>query len=142
VFGCINALEDTRGCGFGSHCSDCTLLEAIEDNFESGTGHQNIEYSTTILRNSESMVVYMLGSTAIIINELITNSIKHAFKTVPEPRISLTATNYEKMVNTVRLWMVLILHLHFQAPLIPYVFQHDAKHSSLNMSVKWHPTIT
>ncbi len=66
VFGCINALEDPRGCGFGSQCPACTLLEAIEDTFASGVGHQNIEYSTTILHDTRSTDVYMLGSTALI----------------------------------------------------------------------------
>ncbi len=66
VFGCINALEDSRGCGFGTNCSDCTLLAAMQDTLKTGKGHQNIEYSTTIVRGTESTPTFMLGSTALI----------------------------------------------------------------------------
>lgn len=66
VFGCINALEDTRGCGYGSSCPDCSLIDAIQDTLTTGKGHQNIEYTTTIVRGSGSREVYMLGSTARI----------------------------------------------------------------------------
>jgi len=66
VFGCINALEDPRGCGFGANCSDCSLLAAIQDTLRTGKGHQNIEYSTTIARESGNRDAYMLGSMALI----------------------------------------------------------------------------
>jgi len=66
VFGCINALEDARGCGFGTVCPDCSLLAGIQDTLNTGKGHQNIEYTTTIVKGADSRDVYMLGSTALI----------------------------------------------------------------------------
>jgi two-component system, chemotaxis family, CheB/CheR fusion protein len=59
-------MEDPRGCGYGTTCSDCTLLEAMQDTLGTGNGHQNIEYTTTIVNGSVSREVYMLGSTALI----------------------------------------------------------------------------
>jgi len=66
VVGCINSFEDSRGCGHGSKCSDCTLRLAMESTFKTGEGHQNIEYQSTFRLNNVDREVYLLGSTAII----------------------------------------------------------------------------
>jgi PAS domain-containing protein len=53
VIGCINALDDLRGCGFGSNCANCTLRNAIETTYQTGSTIRNIDYSPTIIENSE-----------------------------------------------------------------------------------------
>jgi len=68
VFGCINSLEDSRGCGFGKNCNQCTLLSAIEDTFESGINQTNIEFTSEIINNGETRKISLLGTTAIIHN--------------------------------------------------------------------------
>ncbi|MBX3008777.1 MAG: PAS domain S-box protein [Melioribacteraceae bacterium] len=66
VFGCINAMDDVRGCGFGSNCQNCQLRIAMDDTLKNGTGHTNVEYHTTLLHNGETRKVSLLGSTALI----------------------------------------------------------------------------
>jgi len=66
VIGCINSLENKRGCGYGTNCSICSLKLAMEDTFKSGIGHRNIEYSSTIFVNKEAREIFLLGSTALI----------------------------------------------------------------------------
>ena len=44
VFGCINAFNDVRGCGFGDNCRNCSLRLAMDDTLQNGTGHINVEY--------------------------------------------------------------------------------------------------
>ena len=40
---CLNALEDPRGCGFGPHCTECTIRQAVEDTLTTGKGHHQVE---------------------------------------------------------------------------------------------------
>jgi two-component system, NarL family, sensor histidine kinase UhpB len=63
VFGCINALDDPRGCGFGPQCIDCKLRLAIEDSFRSGRSHKNIEYRAVLERKGVRQTIVLLGST-------------------------------------------------------------------------------
>jgi PAS domain S-box-containing protein len=66
VFGCINATDDSRGCGFGAKCRNCSLRIAMDDTLKNGTGHLNVEYHTTLVQNGETREVSLLGSTALI----------------------------------------------------------------------------
>jgi len=66
VIGCINSLDITRGCGFGSNCKQCSLKMAMVDTFKTGIGHRNIEYSSTIFVRNEARETFLLGSTALI----------------------------------------------------------------------------
>jgi len=66
VFGCINAAEDLKGCGFGEKCKSCNLLRSIEDSFLNGSTHKDIEYNTTLVRNNTEKVISLLGSVAPI----------------------------------------------------------------------------
>jgi len=67
IFGCINAHDNEKGCGYGKKCGDCNLKIAIEDTLKTGTGHDNIEYSTTLeQKNGNKRNVTLIGSTAHI----------------------------------------------------------------------------
>lgn len=66
VLGCIHSLDDPRGCGFGENCHMCALLAAIDDTLKTGTVHQNIEHTTTIVNRDGERTVALLGSTALI----------------------------------------------------------------------------
>ena len=68
VFGCINAMDDVRGCGFGHNCSNCSLRLAMDDTLKYGTAHINVDYQTTLTRNGETQKVSLLGSTVLIEN--------------------------------------------------------------------------
>jgi len=69
VVGCINSLDDPRGCGFGPKCGNCTLRIAIEKTYQTGIGIKNIEYQSTLCINGINHEVSLLGSTAIINND-------------------------------------------------------------------------
>lgn len=64
VFGCVNALNDPRGCGYGTDCPNCALRLAMEDTLKTGIGHHNIEYSTTLVRDGQRRDVSLLGTTS------------------------------------------------------------------------------
>jgi signal transduction histidine kinase/CheY-like chemotaxis protein len=68
TIGCVKSLENTFGCGFGKKCSQCALLRAIEDTFESGINHTNIEFNLEIANNDDTRKISLLGTTAIIYN--------------------------------------------------------------------------
>ncbi|MBP8910523.1 MAG: PAS domain S-box protein [Phycisphaerae bacterium] len=69
VFGCINALSDPRGCGYGRDCEHCAIRLAMEDTFQSGMGHRDIEYHATLERHGARREVVLLGATARIERE-------------------------------------------------------------------------
>ena len=69
VFGCINALSDPRGCGYGSDCEHCSIRLAMEDTFQTGTSHRDIEYHATLERRGARREVVLLGATARIEGE-------------------------------------------------------------------------
>ena len=66
VLGCIHALEDPRGCGYGPKCEQCPLRQALEDTSRTGHSHSAIEYHGTMMQGSTAREVTLLGSTARI----------------------------------------------------------------------------
>lgn len=68
VFGCINALDDPRGCGYGRNCSKCILRCSMQETFDTGTSCRDIEYQTTLIKNNDAKTVTLLGSTSLISN--------------------------------------------------------------------------
>lgn len=66
IFGCINAIDDPRGCGFGKTCTNCKLRKAMENTMKTGLEHRNVEYNTILLIGEEQRQVSLLGSTALI----------------------------------------------------------------------------
>jgi PAS domain S-box-containing protein len=66
VFGCINALDDPRGCGFGKNCKNCALRLAMDDTFKTGMEHHHVEHHTILLREGVKREVTLLGSTTLI----------------------------------------------------------------------------
>ena len=62
VLGCIRALDDPRGCGFGPRCETCALRLAIADTFATGATHHGIEYSTTFRQCNQQREVALLGA--------------------------------------------------------------------------------
>ena len=66
VFGCVNAQQDPRGCGFGSDCQRCGLRLAVTDTHETGRSHHHVEYRATLVRNQDRREVVLLGATTRI----------------------------------------------------------------------------
>ena len=66
ILGCINALDDPRGCGFGPNCEHCALRLAMLDTLQTGASHTGVEYRATLLLNNARQEVIFLGSTARI----------------------------------------------------------------------------
>jgi PAS domain S-box-containing protein len=66
VFGCINATDDARGCGFGDDCQNCTLWLAIDDTIKTGIAHHNVEQQATWMCDDERRNVTLLGFTTLI----------------------------------------------------------------------------
>jgi signal transduction histidine kinase len=66
VLGCVRALDDPLGCGFGPHCTSCHLRLALEETHRTGTGRRGIEHRTTIVGPQAPRDVVLMGSTASI----------------------------------------------------------------------------
>lgn len=69
VVGCINSMDDTRGCGYGPKCGTCTLRMAMQKTFLTGMGQTNVEYQSTLEIGGVYRNVSLLGSTALIKND-------------------------------------------------------------------------
>ena len=63
ALGCINALDDTRGCGFGPRCQECVLRLAIEDTLRTGAPHRDVECHVSLRRQAKNEQVVLLAST-------------------------------------------------------------------------------
>ena len=66
IFGCINASDDPRGCGYGPKCPFCTLRMAMDDTSKTGATHRGIEYRSTLVIEGRHREVLLHGSTARI----------------------------------------------------------------------------
>jgi PAS domain S-box-containing protein len=69
VFGCINSMQNPKGCGHGTSCNNCGLRHALVDTFDTGLEHKSIDFQTTILRGNEHKKVALLASTSLIESE-------------------------------------------------------------------------
>jgi len=47
-FGCVNAKNDPRGCGFGPNCCNCQINKAIQEIKKSGSNQNDIQFFTTL----------------------------------------------------------------------------------------------
>ncbi len=50
ALGCLHALDDPRGCGFGPDCSRCVVRRAVLDTVETGTPHYGVEWVAPVMR--------------------------------------------------------------------------------------------
>ena len=66
VMGCINALDDPRGCGYGPHCAACPLRRAIVDTLATGAEQENIECQFVLQRQGRLENMTLLGSTTMV----------------------------------------------------------------------------
>jgi two-component system, NarL family, sensor histidine kinase UhpB len=66
VFGCFNATESPRGCGFGRSCRTCALRLAIQDTLQTGRSHKNVEFRAGLERDGRRRQSVLLGTTVRI----------------------------------------------------------------------------
>jgi PAS domain S-box-containing protein len=66
VIGCLNALDDPRGCGHGPRCETCAVRLAMVDALATGRTHRGIEYRVTALRDGQPRDSVFLASVAPI----------------------------------------------------------------------------
>jgi PAS domain S-box-containing protein len=62
VIGCLNALDDPRGCGYGPRCETCAVRLAMVDAMATGRTHRGIEYRITALRGGQPRDAVFLAS--------------------------------------------------------------------------------
>ncbi len=67
VLGCLNALDDEKGCGHGPRCGACPLRLALADTLANGTKQSDIEFRTVLQLDNEQKEVVMLCSTARVV---------------------------------------------------------------------------
>ncbi len=64
--GCINALDDPRGCSFGANCGNCALRLAMLNTLKDGLDRHNVEHQMTVLRNGQRQKVALMGHLTLI----------------------------------------------------------------------------
>jgi PAS domain S-box-containing protein len=70
VIGCLRALDDPRGCGYGPQCDDCNVRKAMREALETGRVFRGIEYRTTALyRGAPRESVFLVSVAPIMISE-------------------------------------------------------------------------
>jgi PAS domain S-box-containing protein len=64
VLGCVRALDDPRGCGYGPQCAVCLVRRALLDTLATGTSLRRLECVLRSKRRDELIDVHALLSTA------------------------------------------------------------------------------
>ena len=64
ALGCLNALDDPKGCGFGPHCQECTVRRTVLDTFETGRSHHQVEACLPFAVDGKAQEVTFLLCTA------------------------------------------------------------------------------
>lgn len=64
--GCVNALEDVKGCGFGSACETCSLWRAMRETLQTGQPCGEVERQLRIKRGGEEREIVLRGFTALL----------------------------------------------------------------------------
>lgn len=90
AFGCPNAYEHPKGCGYGSACHNCQLRSAISDTIENGTIHQNVPYEAHLKYQGKTRKAFLLANTARI-NMPDKSLISLVFQDVSERNLMLQA---------------------------------------------------
>ena len=63
VLGCIHALDNPQGCGFGVHCPSCVVRHTVLDTLETGERHSCIEAPMMLNTAGGPVTVWLLIST-------------------------------------------------------------------------------
>ena len=95
VFGCPNAYEHPKGCGYGSSCHNCQLRDAIADTALNGTVHQNVPYEAHLTHQGKTRKAFLLANTARI-NMPDKSLISLVFQDVSERNIMLQALKHSE----------------------------------------------
>jgi len=62
IMGCINAIDNKHGCGYGPECESCSLRIAMADTLQTGTVHSDFECELFLQSNGDVSVVVLLCS--------------------------------------------------------------------------------
>ena len=66
VFGCINATEHEKGCGYGSKCPSCDLNNAIAQTIKTGESLRDVEYNAVVNSNGKNKGISLMAYTSLI----------------------------------------------------------------------------
>jgi PAS domain S-box-containing protein len=63
AIGCLDALDDPRGCGYGVACGHCAIRQSVLDTVRNGVSHQNLEDTKPLQVDGEQQTRSLLVST-------------------------------------------------------------------------------
>ncbi len=66
LIGCLGALDDPRGCGYGPKCARCTMRQVVMDTLATGKAHIRVETEPAIVRGNRASDISLAVSTARI----------------------------------------------------------------------------
>jgi PAS domain S-box-containing protein len=66
ILGCVNALDDSRGCGFGDQCQTCPLRLAVAKIFETGQPCRQVEAPMFLARGGIRREIQVSLSAALV----------------------------------------------------------------------------
>ena len=66
ILGCVNALDDPRGCGFGAQCQTCPLPLAVVKTFETGQPSRQVEAGMCLAQGGIRREIQVSASMALV----------------------------------------------------------------------------
>ncbi len=66
VFGCLNSVEDEKGCGFGPHCGSCVIRNSVLSTYRSGENQYRLQALIPVASGDIEGTLSLLVSTAMV----------------------------------------------------------------------------
>jgi PAS domain S-box-containing protein/putative nucleotidyltransferase with HDIG domain len=66
AFGCLNSLDDPKGCGFGPNCNNCNIRNTVMDTFRTGKYHNKVKAVLPVKVDGKEKVLNLLVNTVPI----------------------------------------------------------------------------
>ncbi len=69
ILHCVHALDDPRGCGYGSDCSNCVVRNTVLETFETGKSFNQVEAGLSLRRPEGVRELTFLVSTSLLLHK-------------------------------------------------------------------------
>lgn len=66
VLSCLQHSDDPAGCGLGSQCEFCAIRNTVQDTFETGRSHHQVEATLTLLRQGRKKDLTFFVSSSLL----------------------------------------------------------------------------
>ena len=68
ILHCLHALDTSEGCGFSPNCRECVFRRTVQDTFETGKRHHQVEASLTLcVQGKDQTVQFLISTTKVMV---------------------------------------------------------------------------